>query len=170
MVCTVQGEHDADLELYRDYAGARFYFCCNECVVKYDKEPAKWVKTSRERKGVTTAEFLFDPVSGAKVRKERARGTSDFQGIRFFFTSAANKQAFDKEPARFGKLPEKESLTCPVMNEPVRSYAQADSFVDFEGVRYWMCCASCFDPMRRDPQRFASKVTPTAPRVFKPAK
>lgn len=57
------------------------------------------------------------------------------------------------------KAPEKDLAVCPVM--PTNVVVKADSeeagfFRDFEGQRYWLCCAGCGPRFDADPAKFAA--------------
>ncbi len=41
--CPVSGK-DINPDIYSEYHGKRIYFCCNECKVKFDKDPMKYHK------------------------------------------------------------------------------------------------------------------------------
>lgn len=169
MTCAVNNNDHAREDLFLEYAGHKVNFCCEHCVEGFEKTPAKFIETSAKNK-VTVAEFYFDPVTHKKVNFKRARGTSDYMGVRYYFATADNKAAFDKDPKKFATAPKKESLHCPVMDQPVASYSKADSYVDFEGVRYFMCCAACLDPMQKEPAKYAKTAKVTEPKVIEPPK
>jgi YHS domain-containing protein len=164
LVCTVNPGHEADTELSLEYAGVKNYFCCEDCVPKFKAEPAKYMKAAAELKA-PVGEFLFDPVSGKRIKSDKARGTVDFKGVRYFFASKENLAAFNKDPKKFSTVPAKESLVCPVMKEAVATYSKADSYVDYKDVRYYLCCAGCVKPMQTDPAKYIKNVTPSAPKV-----
>ena len=46
-------------------------------------------------------------------------------------------------------------LACPVMGDVVESPAEATSYADYEGVRYYFCCSSCADQFAQNPAAFA---------------
>ncbi|PZQ89501.1 MAG: hypothetical protein DI534_06705 [Leifsonia xyli] len=51
--------------------------------------------------------------------------------------------------------------TCPVMvgSTVVKSVAEAQGlFRDFEGERYWFCCAGCGPAFDSDPAKYAANV------------
>ncbi len=167
IVCPVGGEA-ADLEgSYMDYNGARYWFCCPGCDVQFSKEPTKFVE-ARAKDGKTAGDFLFDPVSGNRLKAPAIiPETSDYKGIRFHFSSKKNKEAFDKDPAKYGAMPKKEALYCAVASEVIDAYGDAASFVDFQGVRYYTCCPGCVAKMREDPAKYApnAKDHITAPKI-----
>ena len=46
-------------------------------------------------------------------------------------------------------------LACPVMGDVVESAADATSYADYEGVRYYFCCSSCAEQFAQNPAAFA---------------
>lgn len=156
-VCAVMGEPMADVSTkgYHDYNGARYWFCCGGCDATFKKEPLKYLE-AQAKKGNVTGDFMFDPVTGVRLSSPGIiAATSDYKGIRFHFSSAANKAAFDKEPAKYGTMPKKDALYCAVAGEVIENYASAASYVDFKGVRYYTCCAGCVAKMKADPAKYA---------------
>ena len=43
-------------------------------------------------------------------------------------------------------------LYCPIMKSKIRSEADAVGYVDYEGIRYYMCCESCLTMAKNDPK------------------
>ena len=37
--------------LFRDYSGERYYFCCNGCPEKFDKDPEKYLSQTSASRG-----------------------------------------------------------------------------------------------------------------------
>jgi YHS domain-containing protein len=46
-------------------------------------------------------------------------------------------------------------LACPVMGDVVESAAEATSYADYDGVRYYFCCSSCAEKFAENPAAFA---------------
>ena len=46
-------------------------------------------------------------------------------------------------------------LACPVMGDVVESPAEATSYADYDGVRYYFCCSSCAEKFAENPAAFA---------------
>jgi YHS domain-containing protein len=156
-----------------DWNGVRFTYCCPGCDSQFEKDPrAALEKAAKAGKAVGL--FLFDPISKKPIDSAKAKGGfSDYKGVRYFFDSGDEKTAFDKEPSKFGALPTKEALFCPVSKERVETYAKASGYGDFEGVRYYYCCAGCETPFEKEPAKYAPaakdyvrlpKATTTAPK------
>jgi YHS domain-containing protein len=155
LICPVMGTGEADHKgSYSDYNGVRYWYCCAGCQEKFEKEPAKY--TTLRAKGKAAGVFLFDPTSGARVTHDKAiKEFSDYKGVRFLFASIENKAKFDAEPAKYGKLPEKDALYCSPGKEVVTSYGMSSGYVDHKGVRYYMCCAGCEKPWVKEPEKHA---------------
>ena len=146
-----------------EYAGSQYGFCCGNCEAKFASNPKAAVKASKNGKK-TVAAFLFDPITHKRIKAKKAKATSDYQGTRYYFSSEGNKATFDKNSKKFAKVPENESLTCAVMGTKIKSYSKADSYIDHEGVRYYMCCAACVKPMEKNTAKYAGRTigTPAA--------
>lgn len=43
---------------------------------------------------------------------------------------------------------------CPVMEEPI----DKDIFVDYEGKRIYVCCYSCYDTVKADPEKYIKQL------------
>jgi len=37
-------------DLYSEYGGKRYYFCCSSCKRKFESDPERWIKNPREPK------------------------------------------------------------------------------------------------------------------------
>ena len=138
-----------------DYNGVRFTYCCPGCDTTFVKDPQTAIDKAAKA-GKTVGVFLFDPITRKPIDADKAKGgTSDYKGVRFYFADASEKAAFDKEPAKFGALPKKEALYCPVTKEAVASYAKASGYGDFAGTRYYLCCDECNEPFAKEPAKYA---------------
>lgn len=151
--CPVMGSAIAPSSPVVEYNGSRFQFCCGGCDSNFAKDPEAFLKTQRSAKN-TVGVFLFDPVSRKRIDKDKARATADFESFRYPFESKENRTAFLADPKKFASIPAKEALYCPVGKEVVPSYAKASDYVDFEGVRWYMCCAGCGGPFEKDPKKY----------------
>lgn len=140
-----------------EYAGAKYTFCCAGCDAKFAKEPVSALK-SDDIKGKTVGVFLFDPVTGKRIDAKAAKASTEFNGLRYLFASTANKAEFDKDMKKYGTIPAKESLACPMTGEVVETYSKASAYMDSEGVRYYLCCAGCEAPFAKDMRGNAKKV------------
>ncbi|HMS56838.1 MAG TPA: YHS domain-containing protein [Fimbriimonadaceae bacterium] len=139
------------------YNGAQYAFCCAGCDTTFAKAPTSTLEKATKEKRVSGL-FLFDPVTKTKIAPDKAVAHSDYAGIRFSFASAENKANFDKNPKAFATLPKKEALYCPVMGESIANYTKASGYADFEGVRYYFCCAGCDQTFAKEPSKYVANV------------
>lgn len=157
LTCPVMGEAVSKNSSYVDYNGVRYAFCCNGCDTAFAANPDKYIKSEANSKK-TLGWFQFDPVTRLAITPDKAKAETDYKGVRYFFSHPDNKVAFDKDPAKFGTIPSKRSLTCPVMNSEIKSEGTAFSYADYNGVRYFFCCGGCPTPFAGNPSMYALKV------------
>lgn len=136
-----------------EYNGAQYSFCCAGCDASFAKSPENFLKTQRSA-GNTVGLFLFDPVSRQRLDATKAAATTDFAAIRYPFQTEANKAAFLKDPKKYAAVPTKEALYCPVGQEVVKAYSEASDYVDYKGVRWYMCCDGCGGPFEKEPDKY----------------
>lgn len=150
------------------YGGLDFAFCCNGCDDAFAKDPqAAMAKASKT--GKVYAEFMFDPVSHKRVLDvAKAAATVEYKGVRYRFNSVENKKKFEAKPSDFTAMPKNETLVCAVMGDAIQSIDAADSYVDYKGVRYYMCCGSCLAPMMKSPEKFAVSANGVGPAKMMP--
>ena len=98
--CPVMGG-EVSKDFYADYNGKRVYFCCENCVEEFKKNPEKYMQQMNE-KGVVLEDALGKqencPVSGKPINKEVY---SDFDGKRVYFCCNMCKSTFEKEPEKY---------------------------------------------------------------------
>ncbi len=166
--CPVMGSaiHGAGTNAY-DYNGARFTMCCGGCDDQFKATPAKFLKQAAEKK-LTVGVFLYDPTTGIKVEPKKAKGSSDFGGLRYYFANAKAKKAFDAEPKKFASMPAKEALWCAVMNHSIADYNSAGAYVDNGDTRYYLCCNGCMAKMKENQDALTAKIADKvkAPKVY----
>lgn len=138
-----------------EFGGVQYGTCCKGCGATFLKDPAKALKGERV-KGKTVGTGLFDPVSGIRIDLAKAAAWADHEGVRYPFSSTANRDAFQKEPKKYAVTPKQEALFCPVMSVPVASMAKAHAFADHEGVRYYLCCGGCDSKFKANPSAFVA--------------
>lgn len=66
-------------------------------------------------------------------------------------TTAALPEGIKEYKNKDGKL------ECPIMKQVIESPEKADGFVDYEGVRYYLCCGMCVGKAKKDPKILAEK-------------
>jgi YHS domain-containing protein len=154
-----------------EYGGAKYTVCCGGCAPAFKAQPKKYATNDK----ATVGEFLFDPVSGARLDwSKTALPSTDYKGLRYRFASKENQAIFAKEPAKFTKTPEKESLVCPISGEDIDGTSNAAGYVDFKGVRYYVCCTGCLPELKEATEKYATtgkgKPTPVAVGPWKDGK
>ena len=147
--CATTGEPLGKSKLALDYGSTRYTFCCAGCPGAFQKDPAKTLKGDA-LKGKTVGEFLFDPTSGLRIDAKKAKASSDFNGVRYYFASTDAKAKFDAEPKSFTKPVTKEALYCPVMKHGLESVDKAGGYVDHSGIRYYVCCPNCLGETQKN--------------------
>ena len=163
--CPVMGS-PANPKMALEYAGMRVEFCCKGCDTTFAKEPGKFMTASAKKDGAA-GDFLFDPVTGKRIDTKEAKFKAVHKGVRYSFESEANLAAFNADPAKFTTAPEKDSLTCAVTGETVSAYSEAAGYVDFNGTRYYVCCAGCLPALAKDTKTIvaAGKAKAGAPKA-----
>lgn len=156
LVCAVMGSAVKAGSPALEHAGTKFTFCCGGCDETFQEDPQKAIK-KQVKAGKTIGEFLFDPVSTNRILAKNSKGNADFEGVRYYFESEANKEKFEKDSKKFATAPKKESLVCAVMGSKIESYSKASNYVDHDGVRYFMCCGGCKPAMDKNPAKYAGK-------------
>jgi YHS domain-containing protein len=157
-ICPVGG-HDAAGGTQMLYKGVVYSLCCDDCIAPFKAEPDKYVKGREGKDLIGVANF--DVVSKKAIDVKRATIFSDYAGVRYYFASAQNKSAFDKDAKKATTAPDKEGIEkCPVMGEAL-NLRKMSNYADYEGVRYYFCCAGCSTPFSKDPKRYSATVTPT---------
>ncbi|MBX3097050.1 MAG: YHS domain-containing protein [Fimbriimonadaceae bacterium] len=155
LVCPIMSDHAVPAEAKSvEYKGASFQFCCAGCEPKFAADPEKYIKEAAAGNKVV-GKYLFDVTTGELLNMRRATMHMDYKGIRYMFSKQESLDKFRANPASFvDNAPKKEALYCPVMKSEVKSYGSASGYVDYKGVRYYMCCAGCTEPFRKDPEQF----------------
>lgn len=168
--CAVMQGNPSNPKNAVEYNGVKTGICCPGCKDELKKEPTKYF-TQAAKAGTVIGEFLFDPVSHNRMAKTDGKPFADFKGVRYYFESDANKKTFATNMAKFAAMPAKEVLKCPVTGEVVETYSKASSYIDQDGVRFYVCCAGCSKPLNENPQKYTSqyKAEAKAPAVIVPA-
>ena len=151
----------------RDVKGVRYYLCCKPCEESFDKEPTAFtVAPSNPAKAGGV--FLFDPVTTKRLDLGKAVAYSIYEGVLFPFATVANKKTFDKSPKKYATRPEKELLYCPVSDKPVKDYAAASDYSDYQGERIYMCCPGCKEPFDKEPTKYKARMDAFRAKLAKP--
>jgi YHS domain-containing protein len=127
-LCPVTGE-EADPDVSYTYKGAKYTFCCNNCVAKFKKNPVKYIKASTNKK----FDACTDHEKTATVDKAvEAPATAVINTGKDMSKDIANKM-------------------CPVMKEEVDKKVTT---VSYKGKVYGFCCKSCIKKFAADPEKY----------------
>lgn len=134
------------------------YFCCEACIEKYTKEPAKYVdkvKAQRAALAKMNRVQVKCPLTGKPISKD-AKVEADGQAV--YFCCPKCLDAYKKEPAKYkAKLAASYTYQtkCPVSGEAIDPAA----FVDLaDGSRVYCCCTKCIEKLKADPGKYADKL------------
>jgi YHS domain-containing protein len=81
--------------------GQKVYFCCNDCVAKFKKDPEPAFAKLAKDGVVPESVQKIDPVCGMKSFDKNVK--ADWNGRRVYFCSDYCKKSFEKEPAKYLK-------------------------------------------------------------------
>lgn len=156
LVCPVRGEPSKLVGKVVEYGGARFGFCCGGCETTFSNNAPKYIASAKHEKRVIGA-FLFDPTTGMRIEPKNAKGSTDYAGLRYWFSTADGMKAFTANPGQYVLNVKSETLTCPVSGKKFTSYHEAGGYRVYEGVAYYFCCGNCMDAFGKDPSTFVAK-------------
>ncbi len=150
-----------------EYEGKTYYFCCQGCNEKFEKNPEKYVKTDEHAEHAHDADhahavehahaeedgMTVDPVCGMKIKKEDAKFTLVHNDKTYYFCTEECKDKFVKAPGNYIRADE-DAITCPVSGESFKKSEFTES-IDYEGKTYSFCCAGCKDKFEKNPEKYA---------------
>jgi len=156
-LCPVMGE-PVDFTVKTMTDDGPVFFCCKDCIAKYEKEPAKYAeKVAAQREALKKLERIqvSCPVTGKPIDGE-TYVTAGGQKVGFCCPNCPAK--YESEPAKY-KAKLEASYTyqtrCPVSGEKIDPTA----FTDLPtGQRVYLCCPGCGDKLLKDPEKFAPKL------------
>ncbi|MCW5937966.1 MAG: YHS domain-containing protein [Fimbriimonadaceae bacterium] len=150
-----------------EYAGLYVAFCCGGCDATFSKDPEAHLKKA-ESSDKPVAMGWFDPITGQRIDGEKAKGQTVYKGVRYYFATDEGLKKFKASPATYAARPAKQSLNCPKSGELIASYSEAAGYRDYKGVRYYICCASCFKSLEKSMGEAVAKNPgqPAAPKAM----
>lgn len=92
--CPISGE-PLDAKSYTEYFGKKISFCCDKCVAKFNKTPAKFAAK-------LAASYTYQtkcPVSGEAIEPDMSLKTADGKSV--YFCCDKCKAKFQKQPAKY---------------------------------------------------------------------
>lgn len=156
-VCPVMGE-SVDFNVKTMTDDGPVYFCCEMCIPKFKKDPAKYAeKVTAQRAALEKLDRVqvSCPVDGKSVD---GKLTADVNGHKIAFCSKECQVKYAEHPGAFkAKLADSYTYQtrCPISGEQI----QPNVFTDLStGQRIYFCCASCGDKLLKDPAKYASKL------------
>jgi len=101
-LCPVMG-NQINKEVFTDYMGHRYFFCCEGCIETFLAEPGKYIEKMKAD-GVKPMKLKAQstcPVMGNPIDKNVF---VDHQGQRIYFCCAGCTGEFEKDPAKYLKV------------------------------------------------------------------
>lgn len=157
-VCPIMGNAIPQNAPRVQWGGLDVAFCCAGCDTEFLGNPRKYLAAAAE-KGTVVAISFFNPVSGKRAFVENNPHVVDYSGVRYPLASAEEVAEFRATPELFTRIPARESLTCPVMQQTVPQIRSSSGYADYQGVRYYFCCLGCDVKFAEDPAKYAATVT-----------
>jgi len=109
-ICPVTGG-EIDKDVYKDCCGKRIYFCSQDCVSKFEKNPESYMKKLNTDgvvlEDASTAQTKC-PVMGGEIDKSIF---VDYDGKRVYFCCAGCKDTFNEDPKKYVDQLEAEGVT-----------------------------------------------------------
>jgi YHS domain-containing protein len=165
LVCPVMGDALSKNASYFVYKDIVFGTCCSSCVAPMKKNAEKYFAKPAGLIGYSQ----FDVISHEAIAPATAAASTDYNGVRYYFSSTEHKTAFDKDPKGMSRHPAYEvDAQCIVTGEEVKAgkaigYRDAKMQIDGkdEMVRVYFCCGGCPDKFDADPAKFLAGIKPT---------
>ncbi len=149
------------------------FFCCDSCLAKYGKDPAKYAaKVAAQRQAMAdrpaiqvTCPVTGEPVDGKTSVEQNGRKVS------FCCKGCASK--YEKDPGKYAAALANSysyQTKCPVMGGEISPQA----FTTIKtGQKIYFCCSACEKKFYDDPAKYASKLAAQGfvlkPEQLKPA-
>ena len=122
----------------------------------------------------STSTLARDPVCGMTVNPTTAKYSAEHSGKKYFFCCGGCADKFLAHPQQYLNKPALGLVTlgmppsaASVAHDPVCGMnvnpATAKHFVEYEGKKYYFCCAGCVEKFKTAPQSYLSKPVSIAP-------
>jgi YHS domain-containing protein len=131
------------------------YFCCPDCIAKFEKDPAKYAdKVAAQRQTLEKMERVqvTCPVTGNPIDGKTFL-MSGGRGINFCCKNCPAK--YEQNPAQYKAQLEAAytyQTRCPVSDEKIDPTAYVDLAT---GQRIYLCCQGCGEKLGKDPAKYA---------------
>ena len=87
-----------------------------------------------------------DAVTGETIPEGKAVEFS-YLSKKYYFANEENLAKFKAEPIDYAN-----DLSCPVMGDA----AAKETFVDYKGTKYYLCCEMCVKKFKKNPEKYIS--------------
>lgn len=163
LVCPVTGE-DADETVTYAYKGKTFYFCCDNCITKFKKDPETYIKNS--------VKAQFEPCDHGEegesheghAHEGQSQDGTSHEGHNHGVESApAKAQVADDGTVQpsVAVINTGKDLSdqigndkCPVMGSAVK---KSVTTVTYNGKVYGFCCKGCTAKFAANPEKYLSE-------------
>ena len=150
LICPVTGE-DADSDVSYAYNGKTYYFCCEGCVKKFKKDPAKYIKASAKNSFDKCNDHPSEEATGAN--HEMHTDADKAHAVEAAQVEGSTLEAAVINTGR--NLSEQIVNTkCPVMGEAVDKKVTT---VTYKDKVYGFCCKGCIKKFAANPEKYLNK-------------
>lgn len=131
------------------------FFCCEDCVSKYQANPPKYAaKVAEQRKALADRPKVqvICPVSNDPVDQDVY---VENNGNKVYFCCKGCINKYEKDPAKYASALANGytyQTKCPVMGEDIDPKAFAKTA---NGTRFYFCCDGCDKEFFKDPKKYA---------------
>lgn len=156
-LCPVMGD-PVDFNVKVDTDNGPIYFCCQSCVKKFKKNPAKYadkVAVQREALKHRPRVQVSCPLTGKPIDKTMF---TEKGGEKVYFCCAGCKGKYEKNPSKFaGKVAASYTYQtrCPVTGDEIDPTVYTDLST---GQRIYFCCNGCEGKLLANPEKYAPKL------------
>jgi Cu+-exporting ATPase len=182
VTCPVSGKafNKSDAADTMTYKGKTYYFCCDNCMETFKKDPEKYIEAMKKgehahaehQEGHMHAEHAvahehaehaekkesdtaIDPVCGMKIKKADAKAKHEYNGKTYYFCMEGCKEKFAADPEKYIKK-EDDKLVCPVSGEKFTKKENSPSST-YNGKTYYFCCVGCKKMFDKNPEKYIKK-------------
>jgi len=160
-VCPVMGDPISENSQRYEYAGLVTAVCCAGCEGSLKAAPDKAMKA---RGTSLVAYSAYDVIAKTSIKPDKAVATTDYNGVRYLFSTKENKAAFDKDPKALSTRPTYEAFgKCVVTKEVVpagkfAAYRDVKTVIDGKPqmARVYFCCMGCVPKFDDNPSNYTA--------------
>ncbi len=157
-LCPVMGDEPVNFAISVPSDAGPVYFCCTECVAKYQANPTKYAeKVSAQRAALAGKAKVQTtcPVSGEPVKQDIS---IEHEGKKINFCCKGCAAKFQGEPDKYkAKLANSYTYQtkCPITEEEIdpQSFTTAAN-----GQKVYFCCPPCEKKFLAEPAKYAPKL------------